>query len=400
MGVADAAIIEVSGNVSGQTWAGGNTYHVIGNLTVNDGTTLTIQAGAVVKFNPNLQLTVYGTLDVNGADGNNVVFTSRDDNTVGGTVSGSDGSPAAGDWYGIYFYGYSGKDGIGEFDWCRIRYGGSTATGYDANVYFGYSDLGSYFTNSISEYSAQDGVRVYDCSPTLTNSTFANNTRYGLYASGGVPTVTDNTFTSNGGYGAYLSGVTLTSYSGNTGSGNGTNGFGISGAVSADTTWTMGESTFPFVIASTVTVNDNVTLTLPAGTIIKGGSTAQLTVNGTLDANGESGSLVVFTSLLDDEYGGDTNGDGTDTSPAAGDWYGIYLYGYSGNDGIGEFYWCRIRYGGSTDTSYDANVYFGYSDSGNFTDSISEYSAQDGVRVYDCSPTITNSTSSVIATNS
>ncbi len=184
LGVADAAIIEVSGNVSGQTWAGGNTYHVIGNLTVNDGTTLTIQAGAVVKFNPNLQLTVYGTLDVNGADGNNVVFTSRDDNTVGGTVPGSDGSPAAGDWYGIYLYGYSGNDGIGEFDWCRIRYGGSTATGYDANVYFGYSDPGSYFTNSISEYSAQDGVQIYQCSPTFRGNHIKNNTRYGIYING------------------------------------------------------------------------------------------------------------------------------------------------------------------------------------------------------------------------
>ena len=50
--------------------------------TVNDGTTLTVEAGVVVKFNPNLQLMVYGTLDVNGADGNNVVFTSRDDNTT------------------------------------------------------------------------------------------------------------------------------------------------------------------------------------------------------------------------------------------------------------------------------------------------------------------------------
>lgn len=60
--------------------------------------------------------------------------------------------------------------------------------------------------------------------------------------------VTGNTFTSNGQYGAYLEGVTLTSYSGNTGSGNGTNGFGVSGEVSANQTWSVGSNTFPFVL--------------------------------------------------------------------------------------------------------------------------------------------------------
>ena len=72
--IADA-YIEKSGNVSGETWVA-ETYLITGNLTVNKGTTLTIEAGAVVKFQPGLQLKVYGTLDVNGVDGNNVAITS------------------------------------------------------------------------------------------------------------------------------------------------------------------------------------------------------------------------------------------------------------------------------------------------------------------------------------
>ncbi|MBC8229659.1 caspase family protein, partial [bacterium] len=182
LSVADAAIIEKSGNVSGETWVGGNTYHVVGNLTVNDGTTLTIEADSVVKFNPDLQLTVYGTLDVNGTDVSNVVFTSRDDNDFGETVPGSDGLPSPGDWYGIFLSGAGNSDGIGKFDWCLIRYGGNTAN-LDANVYFHSSDSG-YFTNSITEYSAYYGAWVSACSPRFRGSRIENNTKYGIYING------------------------------------------------------------------------------------------------------------------------------------------------------------------------------------------------------------------------
>ena len=376
--VADA-YLEKSGNVSGETWAE-DTYLVISNLTVNHGTTLTIEAGAVVKFQPGLLLTVYGTLDVNGVDGNNVVFTSRNDNTYGEIIPESNGLPAPGDGGHIYLYGLKENDGIGRFDWCRVRYGGNYY-----NVYFMESASG-YFNNSISEYSADIGLQVYNCSPTITKSTFTNNMGNGLYAyNASSPIVTDNTFTDNGGYGAYLYSVTLTSYSGNSGSGNGINGFGVSGTMTADCTWSLGSSAFPFVLVGDgVSVNDNVTLKLSAGTIIK--AVADLSVYGTLDANGSSVNPIIFTSLKDDSYGGDTNNDGNATSPAPGDGGHIYLYGLKENDGIGRFDWCRVRYGGNY-----YNVYFMESASGYFNNSISEYNANIGLQVYNCSPTIRGS---------
>jgi hypothetical protein len=95
---------EKSGNVSGQTWPAG-TYLVTGSLTVDGHTTLTVEAGAVVKFQPGSQLLVYGTLIANGTASDNVVFTSRDDNVYGETVPESDGSPDPGDWLGIILQG-------------------------------------------------------------------------------------------------------------------------------------------------------------------------------------------------------------------------------------------------------------------------------------------------------
>ena len=331
---ADAAVIPKSGNVSGETWTGGDTYHVTGDLTVNDGTTLTVQTGAVVKFDPNLQLKVFGKLDGDGISENPVIFTSRDDDILGEIVPASDGVPAPGDWFGIWLEGSGVNDGIGELEFCHIRYGGNAASGFNANLHFDESNSG-HFTDGISEFSAQDGVSVFNCAPAINNSMSTDNANHGLFASGGnaAPTVTNNTFMNNGGFGAKLDNVILTDYAGNMGSGNGTNGLGVSGTVATIRVWSS-TVVFPFVITSSVTVNDGTTLTLVPGAIVKGGTMGQIKVLGKLDADGTVATPVVFTSLQDDSFGGDTNNDGANTVAAAGDWDGIWLEGQGSMTGL------------------------------------------------------------------
>jgi len=73
-------------------------------------------------------------------------------------------------------------------------------------------------------------------------------------------------------------------------------------------------------------VESGATLTLQAGTIIKASdSQSALTIQGTLLAQGTSGNEVVFTSIKDDSYAGDTNNDGSATTPAPRDWEGIFI---------------------------------------------------------------------------
>ncbi len=75
-----------------------------------------------------------------------------------------------------------------------------------------------------------------------------------------------------------------------------------------------------YVLTCTVDVKSGVTLTVKPGTIVKGKSGAQLSVQGTLSA---VGSPVRFTSINDNSIGG-SGGSG---SPKAGDWGGIYASG-------------------------------------------------------------------------
>lgn len=121
------AYTEYSTNITSDTTWGAGTHYVSADISVDDGVRLTVSAGAVVKFAKDTGLIVYGILDINGASGSEVVFTSIDDDSYGDIIPGSDGSPSPGFWDGIYLYGEGDNDGIGEFDYCRIRYGGGPA---------------------------------------------------------------------------------------------------------------------------------------------------------------------------------------------------------------------------------------------------------------------------------
>ena len=88
--------------------------------------------------------------------------------------------------------------------------------------------------------------------------------------------------------------------------------------IEINTTWTKENS--PYIIKSSVIVKEGVTLIIGEGTIVKFDSGSALLVDGAISVNGEDSDPVYFTSLLDDSIGGDTNEDGSDTSPSLGDW--------------------------------------------------------------------------------
>lgn len=83
----------VSSSVSGFTFQGDSTYYISGFVELFG--TNTFEGGAVIKYTNNATLAVFSTNIIWLANSYRpVVFTAKDDNTVGDIISGSTGSPS------------------------------------------------------------------------------------------------------------------------------------------------------------------------------------------------------------------------------------------------------------------------------------------------------------------
>ncbi|MCX6721077.1 MAG: DUF5011 domain-containing protein [Candidatus Staskawiczbacteria bacterium] len=96
-----------------------------------------------------------------------------------------------------------------------------------------------------------------------------------------------------------------------------------------------------------------VTLTIEPGVVIKFDSGASMSVSGTIKAIGTDAEKIIFTSFLDDQYGGDTNADGNSSTPAEGNWQGIYFAPESSGS---QFEYSSFRYGGGSLSSIGAVI--------------------------------------------
>lgn len=424
----------VSGTIYNDTWTVDKSpYLISSSINITEGGTLDIEEGTVIKFQSSSNsITVYGTLSVSGTEADPVVFTSYKDDEYGGDTNndGTTTTPAAGDWSYINFA--SGSAGV--IDNAVIRCGGNFSNSdamieiYSDNVFITNSDISDTEKNVIQVdnaspnisnntiaragdncfglrlinssgtvesnevYDNEYGIYVYGSgSPAISQNNVHDNDNYdagnayGIYINNNTATVTDNILDDNE-YAIYISASSLGAVvTGNTGTGNNYNGIHISGSVSDNVTLNN-DNDFSYLF-SQVTIDPGYTLTLVPGITVKfPHENYYLQVDGTLDAQGTELEPIVFTSLADDEYGGDTNNDGNATLPAAGDW--SYINFTSGSTGTIDN--ARIRYGGNFSNS-DAMVEI-YSDTVFITNSDISDTEKNVVQVNNASPNISNST--------
>lgn len=316
------------------TWTAACTHLVTATVTVPAGLSLTVEAGSIVQFRPATALTVYGNLSAIGASGGRVRFVADQPATIPGYWQGIQLQPGA----------------TGYLAYADVLDAGA----FTANVYADGATLS--LDHTLVGRSVGYGLYARDSVLTVQDSTFSDNASDGLRLFAQTqaisPLIDSNSFLDNGGKALFLrllsaapSDFTVT---GNSGSGNGTNGLVLEGTL-GDTTLTPNPG-LAFVLQS-VTIVEGATVEVTAGTVIKAdrvysGGGSLLTVFGTLNAGGTAAQPVVFTSLQNDAVGGDTNGDENYSLPSPGDWRGI------------------VAAGGTITTDYAKIEYGGYSDPG------------------------------------
>ena len=192
---------EHSGSISQDTtWSPFNLHYVVGDVDALAGTTLTLPAGSVVKFDPatRLRTRADGVLDVQGQLANPVYFTSITDDDIGGDTNrdGETSSPQAGDWdnllvegqgtirHAFVLYGAGATQGAIETVGAGEVLVDSTTVGNSLNdAFVTRGDGMSTLQNSVL-YANARGVNYGDESTTVINSTIDANL-IGLFPHGG-----------------------------------------------------------------------------------------------------------------------------------------------------------------------------------------------------------------------
>lgn len=338
-------VVEVGTDITTPTtWQDCHIY-VISVNQISVTSTLTIEAGAIVKFKDivgdnAILVSNSGRILATGTAAKPVVFTSYKDDAHGGDTNG-DGSattPARYDWGGIII-----NSNNCNFKYCTFMYGGEgpgSGAGQptlEFSSYYGIIDNCTFAycggETTYAGYGVVDGGG-HNASFSITNSTF-----YGcikpMNINPWISVDNSNTFhnPANPSETNQLNGIFIIS---------------DANEATADVTWT--ENEVPYVLTGGLAIGDGLKLILGAGVIIKVATLPAIGYNkislhdATSSIQGHDLAGVVFTSYLDDAHGGDTNGDGTGSAAASGDWYGIQDITASINTNNHCYAWGNIYY--------------------------------------------------------
>ncbi len=290
----------ISGSVSdgsGGPLLSGVVYHASGQITVPVSTTLTIQPGAIIKFNGS-GLSVDGTLNAVGTSGSPIVFTSINDDSAGGDTNGNGPSSGAPDqWSGV---GLGAAADASHLKFVEVRFNGS---------------------------GFWPAIRLTNCNAWIESCTLRDG-QHGLLdlQDNSFPTVTGSSFVNCGDQPPVFNVPidAVPGFNGNTATGTGLGRYLRVGASTVAGNVSIGVANVlnNCIVLPGLSVPAGRSLTIGAGVFVKMQNFSGITVDGTLVTNGTQADPVVVTTLPDDSYGGDHNNNGP-SSGAPDSWFGI-----------------------------------------------------------------------------
>jgi len=313
-------VIEITQNIDQVTIWYGDKIYIIKAWDFSVQNTLTIQPGTIIKFHPTLgpDLTLggSGTIIAQGTAQKPIIFTSFLDDAHGGdnNKDGSATHPARKDWGAINTNALNSS----VFEYCEFYYGGKSTYNATLELTAGSSNVSvknCLFVNNDGSYASSAGdIGVLNASDAgtgtvITNNTFYNNVRP-LSISDAFSLENSNVFHNPA----------------NTADTNTYNAIFVESIdhITRNISWQ--ETEVPFVIDDNdFWIEGGYALTLGNDVVVKFKPASVIVLDDGISAiQNYNGQGVYFTSYKDDSKKGDTNADGTATSPADNDWGGIY----------------------------------------------------------------------------
>ena len=116
------------GNVSGSWSLANSPYHIEGEITIPNDSTLTVEPGVEAIFLGHHALHVQGRILAIGTESDSIIFTVND------TTGFSNPDTGLGGWYGIRFIDTPINNDSSKFMYCKFQYGKAVADFWHANA--------------------------------------------------------------------------------------------------------------------------------------------------------------------------------------------------------------------------------------------------------------------------